>query len=82
MATLAALPIVSEPFVLGTIARFRLGTGASGYLTDEGRRVAARALDAGFLLRPLGDVLYIMPPYAVSPNDLHRLYDFLHDELR
>jgi adenosylmethionine-8-amino-7-oxononanoate aminotransferase len=82
MAGLAALPIVSESFVLGTISRFRLGTGASGYLTEEGRRVAARALDAGFLLRPLGDVLYIMPPYAVSSNDLHRLYDFLHDELR
>ena len=68
--------------VLGTIARFNLNADRTGYLSDAGRRLIDRSLACGFLLRPLGDVIYIMPPYAISPNELHELYDFLTDELR
>jgi adenosylmethionine-8-amino-7-oxononanoate aminotransferase len=31
------------------------------------------ALERGVLLRPLGDVLYWMPPYCIAPEELAQL---------
>jgi adenosylmethionine-8-amino-7-oxononanoate aminotransferase len=36
----------------------------------RGRRVYRHALERGVLLRPLGDVLYFMPPYCVTPDEI------------
>ncbi len=36
----------------------------------RGRRVYARALERGVLLRPLGDVVYFMPPYVIEPDEI------------
>jgi adenosylmethionine-8-amino-7-oxononanoate aminotransferase len=38
-----------------------------------GRRVCAAAVDRGVLLRPLGDVVVIMPPLTVTSAELHRI---------
>ena len=42
-----------------------------------GARVCQRARDYGVLTRPLGDVLVIVPPLAVTIADLDRLFDAL-----
>ncbi|HCZ48232.1 MAG TPA: adenosylmethionine--8-amino-7-oxononanoate aminotransferase BioA, partial [Gammaproteobacteria bacterium] len=34
----------------------------------RGRRVYGYALEHGALLRPLGDVVYFMPPYVITPQ--------------
>ncbi len=39
----------------------------------RGQRVYRYALERGALLRPLGDVIYFMPPYVIKPEEL----DFL-----
>jgi adenosylmethionine---8-amino-7-oxononanoate aminotransferase len=39
----------------------------------RGRRVYLHALARGALLRPLGDVIYFMPPYVITPQEI----DFL-----
>jgi len=31
------------------------------------------------LLRPLGNVIYILPPYCIEANDLHRVYDAIQE---
>ena len=31
-------------------------------------------LDQGILLRPLGNILYIMPPYCISTEELNYVY--------
>ncbi len=36
----------------------------------RGRRVYEHALRAGVLLRPLGDVIYFMPPYVITPDEI------------
>lgn len=41
----------------------------------RGRRVQRYALNKGALLRPLGDVVYFMPPYVIAPEEI----DFLAD---
>ena len=35
-----------------------------------GHRVYRHGLTAGVLLRPLGDVIYFMPPYVISPDEI------------
>jgi adenosylmethionine-8-amino-7-oxononanoate aminotransferase len=34
-------------------------------------------LERGVLLRPLGNVVYVLPPYVISPDELHRVYDVI-----
>jgi adenosylmethionine-8-amino-7-oxononanoate aminotransferase len=38
-----------------------------------GRAVCERALDHGLLIRPLGDLLVIMPPLTISPEETQHL---------
>jgi adenosylmethionine-8-amino-7-oxononanoate aminotransferase len=42
--------------------------GAGGYLDTIGPRLAAAFLERGLLLRPLGNVLYFMPPYVIEAD--------------
>ncbi len=42
-----------------------------------GRRVCAAALSAGVLLRPLGDVVVLMPPLTVTAAEVEQLVDAL-----
>lgn len=39
----------------------------------RGLRAYRYALDQGVLLRPLGDVIYIMPPYVITPEQIQRV---------
>jgi len=39
----------------------------------RGRRVYLHALKKGVLLRPLGDVIYFMPPYTITADQLHHI---------
>lgn len=41
----------------------------------RGRRVFEYALSQGVLLRPVGDVVYFMPPYIISEPEIHILVD-------
>jgi len=44
-----------------------------GYLADVGPRMAEAALERAVLLRPLGNVLYAMPPYCLTDAEADRL---------
>ncbi|MDB4876850.1 MAG: adenosylmethionine-8-amino-7-oxononanoate aminotransferase [Gemmatimonadetes bacterium] len=72
---LAALPNVSGARVLGTILAFELGAPDRGYLSGVGPALRTFALDRGILLRPLGDTVYLLPPYCATEDDLARAYD-------
>lgn len=39
----------------------------------RGRRIHEYALSQGVLLRPLGDVVYFMPPYIIQPDEIEVL---------
>jgi len=43
---------------------------AGGYLDGIGPRLAKAFLDRGLLLRPLGNILYFMPPYVVTETEV------------
>ena len=61
--------------VCGTIAAFDLRVENSGYLAEIGPRLRAFFLSKDLLVRPLGSVIYLMPPYCVTADELDRLYD-------
>jgi adenosylmethionine-8-amino-7-oxononanoate aminotransferase len=74
LAPLAELPVVGDVRVIGGVGAIELVSdkktrAASGYLDDIGPRLAAAFLDRGLLLRPLGNVLYFMPPYVITESE-------------
>ena len=38
-------------------------------------------LERGVLLRPLGNVVYVLPPYVITDEELYRVYDVLTESL-
>jgi adenosylmethionine-8-amino-7-oxononanoate aminotransferase len=58
---------------IGTVAAIELD-GKTGYLSEVGREVAAFALDNHVLLRPLGNVVYCLPPYCTTESELDGVY--------
>jgi adenosylmethionine-8-amino-7-oxononanoate aminotransferase len=78
-------PWVRRPRILGTMAAFDLeppdGVAPGGYLDPIGRELGAFALAAGVLLRPLGNVVYTLPPYGITDEHLARIYDVIADFL-
>jgi adenosylmethionine-8-amino-7-oxononanoate aminotransferase len=66
---LAGDPRVKEIRSLGMMAAVEL-TGAGGYLSDVALRVRREAARRGVLLRPLGRVVYVLPPACISDSEL------------
>ncbi len=83
---LADLPIVSDVRVLGDVGVVELvpenaATDAGGYLDQIGPRLSRAFLDRGVLLRPLGNVLYFMPPYVITDAEVDRVIACIRDVL-
>ncbi|MDB4951722.1 MAG: adenosylmethionine-8-amino-7-oxononanoate aminotransferase [Gemmatimonadetes bacterium] len=74
LGRLAGHPRVSAPRVIGTVAAFDLAADA-GYLSPIGRQLAEFAARQGVLLRPLGNVVYLMPPYCTTADEVAGVYD-------
>ena len=64
---------------LGTIAALDLDVPDPGYLAGLGPKLTAFFLERGLLLRPLGNTIYVMPPYCVTADDLDLVYDAIGD---
>ena len=58
----------------GTIAALELGDRDGSYLSDLGPRLLRRFREADLLLRPLGNTVYVMPPYCIDEPDLARIW--------
>lgn len=79
-------PTVKRIRVTGTIAAFELESeGEEGYLNRIGDWIKRRCVDHGLLLRPLGNTLYLMPPYCITKEELSGVWsgmERLLDELQ
>jgi adenosylmethionine-8-amino-7-oxononanoate aminotransferase len=58
----------------GTILSLELNVQDAGYSSSIRDRLYDHFLSRDVLLRPLGNVLYILPPYVISMQDLNRIY--------
>jgi adenosylmethionine-8-amino-7-oxononanoate aminotransferase len=58
---------------LGTITAFEIGE-SGGYLAELAPSLMSRFREDDVLLRPLGNTVYVMPPYCIDDADLDRIY--------
>jgi adenosylmethionine---8-amino-7-oxononanoate aminotransferase len=65
----------------GTILAIELNTGDSGYHFKGRDELYNYFLSKGVLLRPLGNVIYILPPYCISDASLKKIYKAIESYL-
>jgi adenosylmethionine-8-amino-7-oxononanoate aminotransferase len=65
----------------GTVAAFDL-VGPEGYLSDAAASLGPFAYERGILLRPLGNVVYLLPPFCSKPAEIQFVYDVIAEWLQ
>jgi adenosylmethionine-8-amino-7-oxononanoate aminotransferase len=58
----------------GTITALELEARDGGYLAGIGPKLLSFFGSRNLLLRPLGNTIYVMPPYCVTQDDLDEIY--------
>lgn len=76
LPALRELEIVEDVRIIGAVAAIEL-KARGGYLANIGQFLFQEFLTRGILLRPLGNVLYFMPPYVITESEI----DFVLDEI-
>lgn len=67
----------------GTLLAFEINVGeATSYFNTVRDRAYRFMLERGVLMRPLGNVLYMMPPYCTTNDQLQYTYDQVEDLLK
>jgi adenosylmethionine---8-amino-7-oxononanoate aminotransferase len=74
-------PKVADVRSIGTVAALELGADDRGYLSSLRARLYGFYLQEGVLLRPLGNVVYILPPYCITTGEMHHIYDVIYESL-
>jgi adenosylmethionine-8-amino-7-oxononanoate aminotransferase len=82
LAQLRELHQVGDARQIGTIGAIELRTEDAGYLSAMGPKLYRFFLDRGVLLRPLGNVVYVLPPYVISASELHQVYDTILEAIQ
>jgi adenosylmethionine-8-amino-7-oxononanoate transaminase len=65
---LRGLSSVGDVRVIGGVGIVELVSEQPGYFDNLGPRLTAEFLERGLLLRPLGNVVYFMPPYSITQD--------------
>ena len=78
---LASHPGVDETRQIGTIAAIELKAQDPGYFSGLKPRLYKFFLEQGVLLRPLGNVIYILPPYIITQKELDYVYDVIEEAI-
>jgi adenosylmethionine-8-amino-7-oxononanoate aminotransferase len=73
MAELAVRPDVTRPRLIGSILAFDV-KAAGAYQSTASRALRNWYLAHGLNIRPLGQTLYLMPPYCITDAELTRAY--------
>ncbi len=69
-----ALPKVLEVRQQGTILAVEFEADGTSYFNKLGDTLYSFALDQGVILRPLGNIIYIIPPYCITDEQLEQIY--------
>ena len=74
LKALASDPRFTNLRQTGTITALDVQVGDAGYLAGVGPKLYEHFIAAGVLLRPLGNTVYVMPPYCTTATDLDQVY--------
>jgi len=81
LLALAAHPRVHRPRQLGCAAAFDLAVEEPGYLNGAGRRLQQLVQQQGVFLRPLGSVVYLLPPLGTTDAQLDQCFQAIAQAL-
>ena len=80
---LQSLSCVKKIRICGTIFAFELEVNNnSGYLNLIGKRIKNEAMKKGLFIRPLGNIIYLLPPLSITDNQLEKSYDILFEIIK
>ncbi|HLU49030.1 MAG TPA: adenosylmethionine--8-amino-7-oxononanoate transaminase [Planctomycetota bacterium] len=77
-----SLPLVADVRGIGAVAAIELDTPAGGYHDPIGQRLAKELLARGVLIRPLGNVVYVLPPYAITDEEIDLVFDRIEEAIQ
>lgn len=63
----------------GVILAIELKTKHPGYLNKIKTDAISYFIEKGIIIRPLGNILYVLPPYCISENDMTYVYQIIED---
>lgn len=73
---IAGHPAINAIRSLGVILALEIDTpGDTSYVNEVRHKLYPYFIERGILLRPLGNVIYIVPPYCIEKEELQRIYD-------
>ena len=82
LKSLSVHPKVNKVRLAGTIAAFELNTNErNGYLNIAGKSIKTYALEHNVFIRPLGNVIYLLPPLCITDEQLKHCYNILQKSL-
>ncbi|MCY7421615.1 MAG: adenosylmethionine--8-amino-7-oxononanoate transaminase [Chitinophagaceae bacterium] len=58
---------------LGTILAFEISSGKDEYLNNISATITSKMLKKGVYLRPLGNTVYLMPPYCITDLEYEKV---------
>ncbi len=82
LKNLSSLKYLTNLRQTGTILAMDIRVQDEGYLSNIGTKLYLEFQNSGVLLRPLGNTLYVLPPYCVTAEDLNQIYGTIEDALQ
>jgi adenosylmethionine-8-amino-7-oxononanoate aminotransferase len=82
LATIAGHDAVGEVRCIGSMAAIELNAEDAGYFSRLRPRLYEFFISRGVLLRPLGNVIYVLPPFIIKPEELHYVHDVIADAIQ
>ncbi|HKF41291.1 MAG TPA: adenosylmethionine--8-amino-7-oxononanoate transaminase [Candidatus Acidoferrum sp.] len=82
LAELRRMHQVGDARQIGTMGAIELVAGDAGYLSAMRPKLYGFFIERGVLLRPLGNVVYVLPPFVIEPDELHRVYDVIVEAIQ
>ena len=80
---LSKLPFVKRLRCIGTIAAFDLDLGDyKGYFNNIGKEIKRLSIEKGLFIRPLGNVIYLLPPLCITDEQLDKSYSIIKEILK
>jgi len=81
LAAIRNHPAVGEVRSIGAVGVVELRADDPGYASKLKPILYDFFLKAGILLRPLGNVIYVLPPYVITPRELNYIHDKIAESL-
>ncbi len=78
---IARMPNVQNPRQIGSVTALEIADSKGAYMSELGPKLLAFFKSNDVLLRPLGNTIYVMPPYCISNEQLAAIYAIIAEAI-